>query len=178
VARRAGVAKGTLFVYFESKEELFTAAVRTVLADYLDWLQLLSDDADRPLGELVTEILAHAADIENSRVPQIMRLLIGESRTFPELIRVWHSEVASHAFALMTVAIERAQARNEVRPGNALLHAFSILGPMIAATLFREVFQNTDANLPELHALARQHADTILQGLVIAKDSHSARKRR
>lgn len=109
----------------------------------------------------------------------MMRLLIGESRTFPDLIRMWHSEVASHAFSLMTVAIERAQARKEIRPGNALLHAFSILGPLITATLFREVFQNTDANLPELHDLARQHTETILHGLVIGdgRDESAKRKR-
>ena len=57
---------------------MIKAAVRAVLADHLDGLQRLSNDPDRPLATLVAELLEQAADAENSRVPQMMRLLIGE----------------------------------------------------------------------------------------------------
>jgi hypothetical protein len=99
----------------------------------------------------------------------MIRMLIAESRAFPDLARMWHDEVVSKVLGLLTAAIERAQARGEVRPGDPLLHAFSILGPMFAGALFREVLSETGATLPDLQKLAAQHAETVLNGIMIAK---------
>lgn len=166
VARKAGVAKGTVFVYFSTKEDLFRAVARTVLSDHLRRLQSPAADLDRPLAETVPALLAQAATvIGEGRLPAMMRLLIAESRTFPDLARVWHDEVVSKVLGLVTEALERAQARGEIRPGDARLHAFSIMGPMLGAALFREVFRDT-APLPDLQELAAQHARTVLRGLL------------
>lgn len=165
VARRAGVAKGTLFVYFPTKEALFRAVARTILTTNLDRLTHVTTNLDRPLAELVPALLALVAANGEGRIPLIMRLLIAESRTFPDLARVWHDEVVSKVLALITSAIERAQARGEIVAGDARLHAFSIIGPMLAATLYRQVFGDADSTPPDLHALARQHATTVLNGL-------------
>ena len=67
---------------------------------------------------------------------------------------------------LLTDALERAQARGVIRVGNARLQAFSIIGPLLAATLFREVFRET-APLPDLAELAREHAQAVLHGLLV-----------
>lgn len=177
VARRAGVSKGTLFVYFAGKDELFRAVARRVLATHLERLRTAAADLDRPLAELVPTLLGQAARIGRTGLPGMARLLIGESRTFPDLARVWHEEVASKVLGLLTTAIARAQERGEVRPGDPMLHAFSILGPMMAATLFREVFKESRDTLPDLDALAAQHADSVLQGILAPLGQPSSRLR-
>jgi len=167
VARRAGVAKGTVFVYFPTKDDLFRAVAQTVLTSHLERLQGAAADLDRPIAELVPMLLMQAAAvIGEGRLPAMMRLLVSESRQFPDLARVWHDEVVSKVLGLLTMAIERAQARGEIKPGNARLYAFSIIGPMLASALFREVFRDT-APLPDLRELAEQHARTILDGLLL-----------
>jgi len=169
VARRAGVAKGTVFVYFPTKEDLFRAVAQTVLSSHLQRLQTAAADLDRPVAEIVPLLLGLAAGVmSEGRLPTMMRLLIAESRAFPDLARVWHDEVVSKVLALLTAALERAQARGEIRPGNARLQAFSIIGPILAATLFREVFRET-APLPDLAELASQHAQAVLHGLLVNK---------
>lgn len=166
VAHKAGVAKGTVFVYFATKEDLFRAVAQTVLSAHLRRLQGTAADLDRPLAETVPALLAQAARvIGEGRLPAMMRLLIAESRTFPDLAHVWHDEVVSKVLGLVTDALERAQARGEIRPGDVQLQAISIIGPMLAAALFREVFRDT-APLPDLQELAAQHARTVLQGLL------------
>jgi AcrR family transcriptional regulator len=166
VARKAGVAKGTVFVYFATKEDLFRAVAQTVLSAHLRRLQGAAADIDRPLTETVPALLAQTARvIGEGRLPAMMRLLIAESRTFPDLARVWHDEVVSKMLGLVTGALERAQARGEIRPGDVQLQAISIMGPMLAAALFREVFRDT-APLPDLQELAAQHAQTVLRGLL------------
>ena len=167
VARRAGVAKGTVFVYFQTKDDLFRAVAQTVLTSHLERLQGAAADLDRPIAELVPMLLMQAAAvIGEGRLPAMMRLLVSESRQFPDLARVWHDEVVSKVLGLLTMAIERAQARGEIKSGNARLYAFSIIGPMLASALFREVFRDT-APLPDLRELAEQHARTILDGLLL-----------
>jgi len=167
VARRAGVAKGTVFVYFPTKDDLFRAVAQTVLTTHLERLHGAAADLDRPIAELVPMLLAQAAAvIGEGRLPAMMRLLVAESRQFPDLARVWHDEVVSKVLGMLTLAIERAQARGEIKPGNARLYAFSIIGPMLASALFREVFRDT-APLPDLRELADQHARTVLDGLLL-----------
>jgi AcrR family transcriptional regulator len=168
VARLAGVSKGTLFVYFATKEELFRAVARDLLAMNLTAMQQIAQAPDLPLRDIIPRLLAQAVAVAQGRMPAMIRMLIAESRAFPDLARVWHDEVVSRVLGLLTQAIERAQARGEVRPGDPQLHAFSILGPMFAGALFREVLGGTGAALPDLEALASQHAETVLNGLIAA----------
>ncbi|HEY1887542.1 MAG TPA: hypothetical protein VGG86_16115 [Roseiarcus sp.] len=69
---------------------------------------------------------------------------------------------------MVTGIIARAQARGEVAPGDPRLHAFSLMGPMVMAMLFREVFGGVAANPPDLPALAELHARPALHGLLMA----------
>jgi len=166
VARRAGVAKGTLFVYFPTKHDLFRAVAQTVVASGLAAIEQAPDSLDRPLATLIPLLLAQAAHVGQTGVPALARLLISESRAFPDLPRVWHDEVVSKVLGLVTTAIENAQARGEVRAGDARLYAFSIIGPMMSAMLFRDLFAAAGGALPDLDALATQHAATVLNGLL------------
>ena len=63
--------------------------------------------------------------------------------------------------------VERAQATGEVRPGDPRTQAFSIMGPMMIGVLWRETFTPIGGTDPDLPAIARQHAETILGGLLI-----------
>ncbi|HWE98954.1 MAG TPA: TetR/AcrR family transcriptional regulator [Caulobacteraceae bacterium] len=173
VARRAGVAKGTVFVYFPTKEALFRAVARSVLDGDLGGVAAVAD-LDRPAAELVAAVLAQAAVLGQSPVAGVVRLIIAEAKSFPDLAQVWHDEVVARALAIITLVIERAQARGEIRAGDPRLYAFSILGPMLAAVLFRQVFADAGAALPDLPALARQHAATIIDGLRPAGEDRPA----
>src|ERR1700756_366019 len=165
VAQLAGVSKATVFVYYPTKEDLFRAVAQAIVSANFDRLQTAGTELAMPLADFVPMLLQQAAAIGESRVPSIARLLIAESRAFPDLAKVWHDEVVARMLDLLTSTIARAQARGEVRPGDARLFAFSMIGPMMAGIIFREVFRGADADLPDLRALARQHAEVVLAGL-------------
>jgi AcrR family transcriptional regulator len=175
IARRAGVAKGTLFVYFPTKQDLFRAVAQTVVNANFERLQSASTALDRPLSELVPLLLGQMAMVGESRVASVIRLLIAEARAFPDLAQVWHDEVVAKVLGLVTSAIERAQARGEIRPGDARLYAFSIMGPILAGVIFREVFGDAGTWLPDLQALAVQHASIIIRGLTANEADTDAR---
>jgi AcrR family transcriptional regulator len=168
IARRAGISKPTLYLYFETKEEIFRAVARPAIASLLEALESQTDRADAPFAELAPRLLSGAAEMMTSeRVPAIARMVIGESRNFPDLARIWHDDVVASVIGVVTGIIARAQGRGEVLPGDPRLHAFSLMGPIVMAILFREVFGGVGADPPDLQALADQHARTALRGLLL-----------
>jgi AcrR family transcriptional regulator len=168
VARRAGVSKATVFVYFPTKEDLFRAVAQTVVRANFERLQAAPSERAVPLDVFVPLLLQQAAVAGEGRVGSLVRLLIAESRAFPDLAKVWHDEVVARMLGLLTTTIVEAQARGEARAGDPRLYAFSILGPMLAGLVFREVFRDAGADLPDLRALAAQHAKVVLDGLLLA----------
>lgn len=169
VAKRAGVAKGTLYRYFDTKEALFRAVVREALATQLLDVEKAASAFQGSLAEFVPMLLHRAANrMGNDRLPGIARMVLTESRAFPDLAAIWYDELASRMLALISEVIAKAQARGEVRPGDPRLYAFSILGPMAMAALFHEVFGSGRPTEPDLDKLADQHAETILRGLLVS----------
>ena len=171
VARRAGVVKGTLYRYFDTKEDLFRAVVQHAVSINLKNIELISTGFRGTFRELVPLILNGAAGrMGDSRVPALARLVIGESRTFPDLATIWHNNVVAQMLRLVTGIIAEAQERGEVRPGDPALYAFSLLGPMVAGALFQEMFGLSSPHAPDLQALAQQHGDTVVRGMLVSVD--------
>jgi AcrR family transcriptional regulator len=167
IARRAGVSKGTLYLYFEDKEDLFRAVVRSAIAPNIEAVTATISSSDAPFPDVVRMFLAAFAERE-ARLPigAVAKMVVGESRNFPELARVWHDEVASKAIGAIAGLVERAQQRGEVRPGDPRLHAFSLMGPMVLGALWRATLVPAGGQPLDIAALARQHAETVLAGLL------------
>ena len=167
IARRAGVSKGTLYLYFKDKEDLFRAVVRDTVAPNIDSVRTVVEGIDIPFADVIRTFLPRFAAITGQvRVGAVAKMVIGESGNFPELAKVWHDEVVTKALGLVGGLIERAQANGEVREGNARLHAFTLMGPMLMGVLWRETLQPVGGAPLDLEALARQHAETVLAGLL------------
>lgn len=166
IAARAGISKGALYLYFETKEDIFRAVVREAVAPNLDVIEGALARATLPFPDLLRMVLARVAQvIGTTRLGAVVKMVIGESRNFPELARVWHDEVVSRALGAMSGAIARAQARGEIRPGDPRLHAFSVIGPLLVGVIWRETFTPIGAPAIDLEALVLQHGETVLAGL-------------
>lgn len=168
VALKAGIAKGTLYRYFDSKENLFRAVVQKALALRLQEVEEDAACLSGVITEFIPMLLQRTANrLGESHLPGVARMVFTESRTLPELAKIWHDELVSRMLALVTKQIALAQIRGEIRAGDPQLYAFSILGPMVTGVLFHEVFGNGFASTPDLNALASQHAELVLRGLLI-----------
>jgi AcrR family transcriptional regulator len=174
IARDAGVAKGTLYLHFETKEDLFRAVVRTAIAPQIEAIKASAELFSGPFSKLAPRILlAIAQAMEEDRLAALVKMVIGESRNFPDLARIWHDDLLATAIDGLSGVIARAQSRGELRAGDPRLHVFSLLGPMLMAVLYRSVFTGISSELPNLKELAAQHAKTALAGL-LAKRPWSA----
>ena len=170
IAKRAGVSKGTLYLYFQDKADLFRAVIRDTVAPRIAAVRELADKVELPFAPIVPLFLSNFAEM-TTRLPvgAVAKIVIGESRNFPDLAKIWHDQVASGALSALESLIKRAQDRGEVRPGDARLMTFSLMGPMLMGVLWRETLQPAGGQPLDLAKLAAQHGETVLAGMLTEK---------
>lgn len=167
IARRAGVSKGTLFLYFETKQDLFRAVVRQAVTPNLAMVEAAVDGADLPFSSSARVMLNVLTEVmTTTQLGSVAKVVIAESGNFPDLALIWHEDVVSRALGLAARLIQQAQDKSEVRPGDPRIHAFSLVGPILTGVLWREVFTPVGVAPFDLKAIAEQHIETALEGLI------------
>ena len=114
VAKRAGVAKGTIYLYFRDKETLFQELIRTMLTPIIGTIEGLSA-AEVPIAVLSEQIVdLFVREVYETRRKDVIRLMIAEGRRFPKLAEFYYREVLSRIIAAVRALLRRAAARGEV----------------------------------------------------------------
>lgn len=167
IGRRAGVSKAAVYLYFENKTELFASVVRESIAPNIDALADVLETFPGPIWQLVGVLFDRLPTVvaEGGMAP-VAKIVIGESRNFPELARVWHDAVVSKALGALTRIIAAGQARGEIRPGDPRLYAVQLIGPLVVGLLWGQVFAPVGAEPLPMRPLVQQHARTLLRGLL------------
>src|SRR3954466_13788040 len=117
VAARAGVSKGTLFLYFPSKEELFKAVVRENMSGrFAEWQEEF-EAFEGSTAEMVRYCMRVWWErIGATRASGITKLMISEARNFPELAAFYQQEVIRPGTDLVKRILRRGIERGEFRP--------------------------------------------------------------
>ncbi|HKP78342.1 MAG TPA: helix-turn-helix domain-containing protein [Phenylobacterium sp.] len=167
IARRAGVSKGAVYLYFETKEDIFRAVVGQAIAPNVGAFKAMAAAHPGPLADLLRGVTGHIATVvSHTPLGGVLKMVVGEARNFPELARVWHDELVSQALGAMAEAIAAAQARGEVKPGDPRIYALQLVSPLLMAVLWRETFVPVGATPFDLPAVMAQHVDTLLRGML------------
>lgn len=170
IARRAGVSKGALYLYFATKQDIFEAVVKDAVAPNIEAIETFALAFPGRFEDLIRMMVPRVAEMaERTGLGKVIKMVIGESGNFPEIARIWHDDVIARAIGLLTGVIARAQARGEVRPGDPRQYALSIAGPLLTAVIFRETFVPVGAKPFDIPALMQQHLDALLPGLVTSR---------
>jgi len=136
VAQRAGVSKGTLFLYFPSKDELFKAVVReNISGRFSEWTTELESYEGSS-----ADLLRYCLDVWWKRVGStqascIPKLMMSEGGNFPELAAFYELEVIRPGDELIRRIIQRGIARGEFRPLDMKYAAYLVLAPMLFLTM-------------------------------------------
>lgn len=167
IAARAGVSKGALYLYFATKEDIFRAVIEQGVAPNLGLVQAAIAANGQSFPDLLRAFTAIISNLAaSSPVGGIIKMVIGESRNFPELARTWHDSLISPALGAMTAAIAQAQARGELRPGDPRQCAISLISPMLLGVIWRETFVPVGAEPLDIPSLAQQHVELWLRGML------------
>jgi AcrR family transcriptional regulator len=140
VAKRAGVAKGTIYLYFRDKQSLFQELVRAMLTPLVGTIEALSA-ADVPLSALADTIVdLFVREVFETRRKDVIRLMISEGPRFPELAEFYFREVLSRIIAAVRALLTRAAARGEV-PGALAEFPQLIAAPGLIAIIWSGLFE-------------------------------------
>ncbi len=162
VARRAQIAKGTIYLYFRNKEQLFRAVVRGLPQKRFGAIARNF----RGTGEqLVRELLLrmYSELVRNEKIDSIARLLIAEGARFPQLVEIYHREIIAPGIKAMRQALMHGIAAGEFRQSAAVEFPQLVAAPAILAIMWR-VLHGRRHRL-DLNAYSNAHLEFLFDSL-------------
>jgi TetR/AcrR family transcriptional regulator len=169
VAARAGVSKGTLFLYFPSKEDLFKAVVRENIAGHV--LNGASKVAafTGPTADLLPHLMLEWwRRYGATKASGISKLIISEASNFPELARFYQDEVITPGHALIRGVLQRGIDRGEFRPLDLDYAVQAVLAPLIFLLMWKHSMAPCcdAARAIDPEKFITLHADLMVRGLL------------
>lgn len=164
VAERAGVGKGTIYLYFASKEALFEEVVRVNIFPYRDEAEHRVSEFQGSAAALLASHLEYVyGRMEDEKSPALIALVMGEAHRFPQITEFFFREVISRTQENMRRIIERGIASKEFRRTD--VHTFTqiLVAPVLIGALWKLQYQALSPL--DLKAYARAHIDLVLNGL-------------
>jgi len=166
IAERARVSKGTIYLYFDSKEAVFRALVREMLVPRLNEAAEIvrgHDGAAAPLLAQILRVLGHFISTSDRVV--IPKMVIAEARNFPDLARIYREELIERGLRLFGSVIQAGIARGEFRD-IPLEHAARLcVAPLLVAAIWRTTFAQLYTVPYDYPGLIEAHIATLLRGL-------------
>ncbi len=176
VAQRAGVSKGTLYLYYPSKEELLKAVISHNLSDRIaEGAALASGHAGSAASLLRVILVDWWRQLYDSPAAGVFKLVITEVRSFPEIATFYAREVIEPAHGLLGNILQRGMAEGEFRRVDVDNAVHSLVLPLVMLCLHRHSLGAcpVDWHL-DGHAFIAQHVALVLDGLCPAPAAGSA----
>lgn len=168
VAARAGVSKGTLYLYYPSKEDLLKAVISQRLSAEIAAALARVAQHGGSSTQILREELSHWwLEVINSPLSGVFKLVITEVRNFPEIAEFYLREVVEPAQRLVAGVVQRGITQGEFRPVDVPATVHSLILPMVMLCLHRHSLGMCTQMDPPLDAASfiRHHLDLVLRGL-------------
>lgn len=167
VASRAGVTKGTIYVYFDSKEDLFVATLKELISPALDHLNTLMTPPQGSAADILRDHLLFVADhmMSDRRKREIIRMLMADGPRFPALVDRWHADVMAPCCAAFGAVITYGVERGEFRASAAGDYPQIMLAPIIMANVWLSIFG--DRHPLDLRQFFAASIETLVHGLAV-----------
>lgn len=142
VAARAGVSKGTLYLYYASKEELFTAVVRETIVPRIEAFRREVEQSDLPAPELLERTLrGWWAAAGETPLGGIAKLMVAEAGNFPEVARLFNDEVIVPEHAILAGILTRGIEAGEFVPVDLPSAIHLCLSPLVLKAIWAHSFE-------------------------------------
>jgi AcrR family transcriptional regulator len=166
IAERAGVTKGTIYVYFDSKEQLFITMVRGLMKVTLDILQEMLETHQGSTADLLRAqfsfIYQHI--VEDRRRREMARLLIAEASRFPALTDRYQEEIHRPCMEFLEKTIQRGLDRGEFRASAVTDCPLVIIAPIALVDTWIMMFE--DRHPLDLKTYFDAHIELVIRGLL------------
>jgi AcrR family transcriptional regulator len=165
VAAAAGISKGTIYLYFPTKEDLFRAVVRQAVLPNLEAVAALVQDPGQSSADMLRAIAERFLSLLDTDLTAIPKLVLAESGNFPALAQFYAEEVVIKGMALIRGILARGIERGEFRPINldGALPLFS--APLLLLLLWKHSLGRHTSIQFDPRVVVATHLDVLLRGL-------------
>jgi AcrR family transcriptional regulator len=164
VAARAGVTKGTIYLYYPSKEDLFKAVVWGELTPNIERLEAIVEQPG-PTAALLERLLTTWETVVALPVSVMPKLVISEAGNFPDLARFYLETVVHRGLSLIAAILRRGIARGEFRAIDVDHAVYCVVGPLLLTALWKHSLGLYDDRPMDVAGVCRAHLDLLLHGL-------------
>lgn len=170
IAEQAGISKGAIYLYFESKMDLFVATIRAQFQAVLDLFSEIRFDQGQSAEELTRRVGVQSLRVLMSpEVTQALPLVIGEYPHMPELKQIYFEEILSRSDLQAARLIEMGQAMGLLRPMNPTIAARCLLGVFFMFALTQEVFGAKEFSPMDPEEIVDTIVDIYARGMLTAE---------
>jgi AcrR family transcriptional regulator len=160
VAARAGVAKGTLYLYFKDKQALFAALVRGAVSPILARMDEAAAAPGLSAAAALEQFFAmFQKEVLGTRRKLLLRLIISEGPRFPALAAFYYREVVSRGLAAIRAVADRAVRSGEFSGDAAVRFPQLVMAPLLMAVIWDGLFARTDPL--DVAGLLRAHRELL-----------------
>ncbi|MFZ6724046.1 TetR/AcrR family transcriptional regulator [Undibacterium sp. MH2W] len=170
VAKAAGVSKGTLYLYFSSKEDLFKAVVRESIIPLIGEAEGMIGEFEGTSEELFrTMMTTWWQNMGMTKLSGLPKLMMAEAGNFPELARFYQEEVVNRGERLVATMLERGVQRGEIRSFDLEVDARLLIAPMMMMMMWKHSAGVCMVEEHKLNDYLERYIDLAMHGLMIRK---------
>ena len=167
VARRAGVSKGTLYLYFSSKEDLFRAVVQEVIVPEVEKAEKHASEFVGSQSELIKTLIINWWNVVGkTRLASIPKLMVSEAANFPELAEFYVKNVVARARNLLSNAITKGVQQGEFIEVDPVCTTRLLLAPLVFAVIWEKSLASYDAENYDINTYVDTHIKLIFSGIL------------
>jgi AcrR family transcriptional regulator len=174
IAARAGVTKGTIYLYFENKETVFKTLARESIgmriSEVTENIKGFEGATRDLLRFVITSMHEFLGTSDRAVLPKV---LLAEAGNFPELAQFWRTEIIDNGLGLFASVIERGITRGEFRKVDSKNAAMLCVSPLLLTLFWRTTFAQFDATPFDYPKFIDTHLDILLRGLAASESAKS-----
>ena len=164
VARRAGVSKGLLYLYFKTKEDLFKAVIRSFISPKVDALIATVENTELSAEEFLRgPFLRFAKSVPGSPVRVVVRLLVAEGPRHPDLVAWYWENVVSKGLTALRAVVKRGVDSGDFRESALDDFPQILIAPVVLSMLWKQLFESHDSL--DTDRFIEEHIELVLRSI-------------
>jgi AcrR family transcriptional regulator len=168
VAAKAGITKGTIYLYFDSKQALFEALARQSVGAQIEQVKAQLAQFPGTAAQLLRFVLSTMGGFAMTSDRVVLpRLVLAEAANFPQLAEFWRREIIDHGIGLVSSVVQRGIEAGEFRKIELQHAARLCMAPILVIILWRTTFAQFDTEPYDYQGLIDAHVETLLKGLAV-----------
>lgn len=164
IAARTGVTKGTLYLYFDSKEEIFYELVNKFAAPKIDFLENIVEEHATATASLNAIFDATPKILSRTKVPMIIKIIVESSSRFPELVANYRVNVVDRGLRLIERVLEKGNENGEFSIEDTSVTAKIVVAPIILSAIWKVTFDRYEKNI-DIQRLCLTHSKLLIAAL-------------